>query len=120
VDASRSPGLWFYSLREVDTDGSALDHGTLAVLVKDVQKGITCMPNPVREGHLLITSTEDILPGAVQIHGMDMRSHHLADVIMEDEEMLMIKIADLQPGVYVASVTLDISGRATCTFVVDQ
>lgn len=119
LDEGRAPGIWYYRLVEVDSDGSIHDHGTLAVLVKDMAKGITCMPNPVKEGHLLITSTEEMSGLPVEIHGMDMRLHRYAELVMDDKNMLLLNIGNLQRGVYVATVTLVASRRNTCTFVVD-
>jgi hypothetical protein len=114
LDPARKAGLWYYGLKEVDADGTVSDQGMVAVLVRDQRKDITCTPT---DGHLLILS-EDMGNSAVQINGIDGRTHAVADVVMTDRNMMMLNLSNLKHGVYFAPV-MDNAGRSSCSFVIE-
>lgn len=118
TDANRSPGLWYYALCEVDDQGERHVRATRALLVERKNGGIMCMPNPVREGHLLVFFDDRNAEVDVSVLGIASRTMEDPYTILDDEGMLSLDVSHLQRGYYVAAVTFDRKRVETCVFSV--
>ncbi|HMC96757.1 MAG TPA: hypothetical protein VKG92_03845, partial [Flavobacteriales bacterium] len=116
ADRDRAPGLWYYALIEVDLDGSRHAKGLVAVLIRKPQ-GITCMPNPVREGHLLMLLPDGFEQSMVTIRSSDMRSVLNLPASLSSTDMLAVDVSGLAPGLYVATTLAEGGTTVSCGFV---
>lgn len=119
LDRGRSPGLWYYRLVQYDLDGTMHPQFTVAIHVKDTEKEVTCMPNPVRDGHLFVLLNAGIRDDIdVPIHtpyGSRIESFH---VLYETTDMIALDISTLSPGYYLAAPCVGKTRLGTCTFLV--
>jgi hypothetical protein len=116
-DTPPTDGLWYYRLVQVDTDGRSYEEGMVAVMLNSSRSGITCMPNPVTEYHLMITSSEPLAGARVDLVDMAQRYGGQPRPIWEEARLLMLDLSGLTPGVYLAQVTTADRSHH-CTFVI--
>lgn len=116
-DTPSEDGLWYYRLVQVDLGGVRNEEGVLAVMLHSNSDKIGCMPNPVSEDHLMITSSEELMGSLVRLVSVGQRTEQQPHLIWEEERLLMFDVSSLAPGIYIAHVTTGPRNHH-CTFVV--
>lgn len=116
LDRDRGSGLWYYSLKDVGTDGSFGEPEIRSVLVRSTEQGILCMPNPVSDERLMVVLMEP--SDAVQIHtiGAISRVVNEPEVLVEGDGSLILDVGTLSPGYYIAVANEKGRRIGSCSF----
>lgn len=112
-------GLWYYFLYEVDRDQSPVQIANVA-LVYDVQeRDMTCVPNPVESGRLLVEGAPEHNDDLeTRIGGIMGQAQDPARIVWDVEGILSVDVSMYGRGTYVLTAMAASGERRSCRFIV--
>ncbi len=100
TDKAPLPGLSYYRLRQVDTDGNTDFSPLRSVTMPDAEKGFTVFPNPVENNVLHIRLEGKTEESSILVHLFNAAGQLVRTAVLPESPDMVMDLRDVPPGAY--------------------